>query len=76
MVRILVKYGLSQKQLQWVDKNPLHYALMLDRVRVTKVLLRYTPWLAEYCDKNGNKPTDYITSDTNKKIIALIKKNC
>ena len=74
IVRSLLRNGdLSPKSFQGVSKNPLHYAIVLDRVRITKILLRYSPWLTNCADVDGHKPSDLLTKGASHKLKALLK---
>lgn len=73
IVRLLLKFGKLKKACNDnVGMNPLHYAVILNRTRITQTLLHYNKWLALSPGRDGKFPIDCITESTNCKIQSLL----
>ena len=73
ILRILVKYGnLSFVYYNGKRKNPLHFAVNHNRTRISKILLKYYPWLSICVDKHGRCPKYYINSTTKPQLFLLL----
>ena len=78
IVRILLKYGEIQNKKNTYHeqkRNPLHIAIKYNRVRITKIILRYSPILSTWKDEHGRKPTDLLRTTSNAGIKMLFSKS-
>ena len=70
-VYYLVKYGSLSKSQYSQETNPLHLSIALNYVKITKILLKYTPWMMDCANSYGMTPKDLITSTTKSKLVEL-----
>ena len=70
VVYYLAKYSSSTNTFK-KRTNPLHIAVANNYTKITQILLKYQPCFIENTNANGKKPSSYITSSSNRKIVQL-----
>ena len=71
MVLYLIKYGNISKEQYVKEATPLHVSISLNFATITKILMKYTPWMMECTNYNGKSPQDYISIKSSSKILSL-----
>ena len=67
----LVKYGNISKEQYLNETTPIHLSISSNFSSITKILMKYTPWMMDCRNNIGKNPFDYISKKSNSKILSL-----
>lgn len=73
-IQLLLKYGdISETTYNHIQRNPLHYAILFDKIKIVKLLIRKQSWLLDCEDIDGRKPKDYLNRFTNQRLVKFFE---